>query len=356
MLRKYLSFVTVTAMLFVSLFSLMAPTTASAATLVGSSAGGLQTLSTQRKPVTFQTTSVATTTTVRKTTTTACTTTTTRRADAPTLITTTPAVIGQFKKLDPSQYYGRQLLAKSDNPDLLVAYERMVAKMDNPFSRMVTFTDLKLTFDETVQVVRYFKDDYPQAFWLPMSFEVRNLAGVGLHFGGSGTGYYITYDLYTTDAETYKRDKMSLDVAVQAFLQEFSPLMSEYELALAIHDKLCAMATYDYSKPTKTHSSDLLGVLLYGTGQCESYARAYQYLLYCCGIQCIDVYGTASTGDHIWNMVKVDGRWMMVDCTVDSKPDGVRHTWFDFTYEDIAPYIDIWTGNGFYPLPNYPKA
>ena len=98
--------------------------------------------------------------------------------------------------------------------------------------------------------------------------------------------------------------------------------MSEKDKAAALHDWLTDHAYYDL---TYTHY-DADGVLLYGTGVCESYAKAYKLLLEAVGIDCYILTGTAVSSDgttesHAWNLVKIDGKWSHVDVTWDDPID-----------------------------------
>ena len=71
--------------------------------------------------------------------------------------------------------------------------------------------------------------------------------------------------------------------------QVIKPGMSTYDRALALHDWLIYNADYD---TTYTHY-DAAGVLLHGTGVCDSYGRAYLMLCTIAGIDCIYVSGDA---------------------------------------------------------------
>ncbi len=93
---------------------------------------------------------------------------------------------------------------------------------------------------------------------------------------------------------------------------------SDYARALWFHDWLIMNANYDY---TYTYYYPD-GVLLHGTGVCQSYALAYEMLLKLVGIECLYVTGTAGGGAHGWNLVKIDGEWYHVDCTWDDPGTG----------------------------------
>lgn len=62
--------------------------------------------------------------------------------------------------------------------------------------------------------------------------------------------------------------------------------------------------------------------LIYGEGVCEAYTRTYKAILDRLGIPCICVTGVYSPKSsinepHIWNYVKIDGKWYGVDVTHD---------------------------------------
>lgn len=92
---------------------------------------------------------------------------------------------------------------------------------------------------------------------------------------------------------------------------------SDFDKALWLHDWLTAHASYD--RTYSYYSSD--GVLLRGTGVCESYAKAYQKLLLAAGVDCAYVTGKAYSGssaeNHAWNAAKLDGQWYNIDVTWD---------------------------------------
>ncbi len=105
-------------------------------------------------------------------------------------------------------------------------------------------------------------------------------------------------------------------------------LTDEWEIALWLHDWLIYNANYDY---TYTYYYPD-GVLLKGTGVCDSYTQAYNLLLNEFNIECKRL---SSEGmDHAWNLVKIDGQWCHVDVTWDDPGEGGHecHTYFGMNY------------------------
>ncbi len=109
---------------------------------------------------------------------------------------------------------------------------------------------------------------------------------------------------------------------------------SDYARALWLHDWLIYNANYDYT--FSYYYPD--GVLLKGSGVCQSYALAYQILLDKVGIESVYIRGTANGGSHGWNLVKIGGSWYHVDCTWDDPGTGGSegHSYFCLTDEQMA--------------------
>ena len=104
--------------------------------------------------------------------------------------------------------------------------------------------------------------------------------------------------------------------------------LTDKETALVLHDWLTTNATYDHyalsvEKRENTYKAE--GVLLDGTGVCDSYAQAYSYLLNKVNIQnryvVGDTYGEKDSTNHAWDLVLIDGQWQFVDVTWDD-PNG----------------------------------
>ncbi len=98
--------------------------------------------------------------------------------------------------------------------------------------------------------------------------------------------------------------------------------MTEREKAQVLHNWLIYNAHYDYTYSNYNAS----GVLIQGTGVCDSYSRAYCLLLSKVGIENKRITGIATNsagevGGHAWTLVKIDGQWYHVDCTWDDPGD-----------------------------------
>ncbi len=123
----------------------------------------------------------------------------------------------------------------------------------------------------------------------------------------------ITSEVFYTYEPQDREDKSKLPGKVLSIVEEAKALNlpSEYESALWLHDWLTHNAYYD--EPMTIHTPE--GVLLQGTGVCESYALAYQMLLHEYGLDSIYATGYSRGELHAWVLVNIDGEWTYVDPT-----------------------------------------
>lgn len=119
----------------------------------------------------------------------------------------------------------------------------------------------------------------------------------------------------------------------------------KYAVALWLHDWLVTHAYYDYTfNATYCYAPE--GVLLRGTGVCDSYAKAYVLLLQKAGIDAKRLVNY----DHAWVGAKIEGEWYHIDPTWDDPGDYVgpvsgyeNHDYFCVPDEVLAIDHDPWT-------------
>ena len=120
-------------------------------------------------------------------------------------------------------------------------------------------------------------------------------------------------------------------------------MTEEWDIALWLHDWLIYNANYDYTYSIYRPE----GVLLNGTGVCQSYAEAYELLLDEFGIE--NTLLSAFEMNHAWNLVKIDGEWCHVDCTWDDPNEGggyENHNYFGMTDKMIGA-DHVWNKNSY---------
>lgn len=266
----------------------------------------------------------------------------------PTVSSEKPAV-KTLTPLSNSNYYGRTYLSgKSNGKALVLAYDRIVAGVAN-MDKSINLNDAsnRIKISEIDEVYAAYFSDYPQHFWVTNGYKY------------SYMGDYVmtvepTYTGISKSQLSSAKDKFS--AAVTRLLTGISGSSSEYDRELAIHNRLAAACKYASS--TNCHTA--YGALVDGTAVCEGYARAFQYLCYQAGIQCLFITGSSnnpSTGSpepHAWNAVKIGGSYYHMDMTwddADNSDGGILHyAYFNVTTSQIKE--DHAIGTSGYPAPN----
>jgi len=129
--------------------------------------------------------------------------------------------------------------------------------------------------------------------------------------------------------------------------------LSETEKEACLHDTLLELVHYDKLK--KPYSHEVIGPLTQGVGVCEGIAKAFKLLCDNLGVWCITVIcGNAPEKGikyrHMWNIVKIGGKYCHVDVTFDlsvSKCGITRYDYYNisdsFIFRDHEPSL--------YPVP-----
>lgn len=250
--------------------------------------------------------------------------------------------------LDPADYYGRTLLAQESD-----AYVQVYDYIGRKFVAMETAIDLEafgLTVSEFEKIFNYYHDDHPEIFWVNPAYQYWYTPDEYYDDGtysAQGTISSIVQEyLYT--AEEVTAYQQQLETRAAELLEGITDAMPVADRERLVHDRLILSSDYDMTHAA-ANTHDLIGVMLNGTGVCESYSRAFQYLMYRCGIQTILVIGQSKDGEaHMWNAIQLDGDWYQLDVTWDdpvfqtSNPDYVGYEYYNITTAYLNQTHDIY--------------
>lgn len=104
--------------------------------------------------------------------------------------------------------------------------------------------------------------------------------------------------------------------------------MDDLDKIRAIHDKIINETTYDDSSGDESHSP--AGVALEQKAVCDGYSRMFGIMLTMIDVPVIQV--TSGAMDHAFNLVYIDGEWLLVDVTyndpVVENGQVLRHDYF----------------------------
>ena len=183
-------------------------------------------------------------------------------------------------------------------------------------------TQLGLSVNEMVSVYFTYRGDHPEAFYLPPNY---------LFSESASAVYLVIPEAFTKQSERVKYSDLA-SKRLADFKKSLGSGISDYDTVIKAHDLLMEENFYRYDSgnipSTKQSAHSLIG-WLDGTGVvCEGYAKAFQFLLNGCGIDCLYVTGTTKGQAHAWNAVKCDSEWFWVDTTFNDQknlPGGYYH-------------------------------
>ncbi len=206
--------------------------------------------------------------------------------------------------------------------------------LDEQVKRLNTNIELYnfgVPIEEFQRVLQYYYDDHPETFWLNRGYSY-------MYYESDGVRYiYSMSQTYEYTAAQLSQYQQKLEARAEELLEGITDAMPQVQREQLVHDRLITSSKYDLTLAA-AHTHDLIGVMLNGTGVCESYSRAFQYLMYRCGIPVALVTGVTESGEsHMWNAIKIDGSWYQVDVTWDDpvfsdpRPHYIEYTYFNLT-------------------------
>ncbi len=192
-------------------------------------------------------------------------------------------------------------------------------------------------FDTVVKIIRAITYDHPDLFYYE-------------NFSMCGNVVNLKYCATAEESEVLMR---RIEEAVPRYLDGIDDSMSAYDVALRLHINVINSVDYDSIMLDREEEAggpadgkidylrSICGVFLNGKAVCAGYARAMQYLLQKCGVECAYVSGyiIEESGEksdrHAWNILKVDGDYYYLDTTWDDSSNTiqeVRKTSYGFDY------------------------
>lgn len=125
--------------------------------------------------------------------------------------------------------------------------------------------------------------------------------------------------IFETPAQNEKAMAL-MQEKINEYVELASQFESPLEKLLAVHDKMVEKCEYDPAYPNESPASHhAYGIFKNNTAVCQGYAQAYYMILRELGIE-VDFCLSISIM-HIWNYVKIDGKWYHVDVTWDDPDD-----------------------------------
>ena len=115
---------------------------------------------------------------------------------------------------------------------------------------------------------------------------------------------------YSDDKATVEKNMKALDDATEEILLCINGNMSDFDKIMTVHDYM--VLNYHYDKTGLNHS---ILIMTGKEGVCSSYAFAFKYMMDILNIEC--TYVSSTEMNHMWNLVKLKGKWYHIDLTWD---------------------------------------
>lgn len=122
------------------------------------------------------------------------------------------------------------------------------------------------------------------------------------------------------DTQNLRQLIHEVEVAADIILSRLTPSMSDYDKYWEIAKKLCEETAFDYTFPQVPmreflDESGVYGALVNRLSVCQGFSQTYDYLCKRAGLFSLVISGSTSTGDHAWNIIKLDDGYYHVDTT-----------------------------------------
>lgn len=178
----------------------------------------------------------------------------------------------------------------------------------------------KITFtysgsEDIQKILKAVEKDNPQFFYLDKS--AIQMAGIGKN--ASITPPYL-YDKKTAEM-LYEKLNAAADKLLAGIIKEG---MNDFEKVTAVHDYLTGNVMYNFSALVSKIAFDahsIEGPLLKRCAVCEGIAKTFAWLMTKLEIPVLCVSGASvidgQKGNHMWNMVGLDGTYYHLDATWD---------------------------------------
>lgn len=218
---------------------------------------------------------------------------------------------------------GREILSDMPGGDTLIyVYDRLCEGIAS-YETSVSISDgvHTISASELSTVYRMMLSDHPEFFYCYSGYGY-SMTSKGIYAVNPG------YDMTKDKAESAAAE---LDAAAEKLCDGLYGL-SDYEISLALHDRVANAVDYQIS----SNDQNAYGALVEGYSVCAGYSAAYQYLMNKMGIPAFTVTGDANapllgaSGPHAWNMVLLDGDWYLTDVTWDDQTSSSNHIFHEY--------------------------
>ncbi|MBQ9303278.1 transglutaminase domain-containing protein [Butyrivibrio sp.] len=212
-------------------------------------------------------------------------------------------------------YYG--MLSTSEKEVYAQVYANAIAYEDSfvPVSQV--------SVEDVIDIMEAVYSDHPELFYLSTKY--------GYLYTSADNCVQITLK-YNDLINDISSSTASFENVANQIINAASELSSDYEKEKYVHDAIAKICNYNENSSL---SQSAYSTLVNGSSVCAGYSRAFQYIMTKLNIPTYFVTGTA-TGNHAWNMVKLDDGYYNVDLTWDDQDEGIIYNYFNLSDADFS--------------------
>lgn len=187
--------------------------------------------------------------------------------------------------------------------------------------------------DEVGKILRYVAMENPQLLQIGWSY-----LDWQLKYVDNDNWLIESIELeYTRTDKNLAKIKDSFDKKAAEIIKNAKKKDTDYERLKYIYDAIQFNTVYEdqdyHNEKCNTQKYSVFNAdscLVHKKAICSGYSMTFCYLAQAIGYDCICVNGDTNVGDHMWNAVKLDGKWYLVELTWD---DDYKEKSKNFNYD-----------------------
>ncbi len=181
----------------------------------------------------------------------------------------------------------------------------------------------QVSVEDVMEIIEAVYSDHPELFYLSTKY--------GYLYTSTDNCVQITLE-YNDLINDIDSNTSAFEDAANQIIEVANELSSDYEKEKYVHDAIAKICNYNENCSL---SQSAYSALVNGSSVCAGYSRAFQYIMTKLNIPTYFVTGT-STGNHAWNMVKLDDGYYNVDLTWDDQDSGIIYNYFNLSDADFS--------------------
>ena len=217
-----------------------------------------------------------------------------------------------FAQITKDQYYARSTLSGNELEFYDSCYNGALDLSDD-----IDVSDYGVDLDSAATILSELFIDSPELYFIDFQKELDCL-------DNTVTGVHFKYNYPYNEVFNFNLQLRKESSSILGLLTED---MTEYEKVKTIYLYLGETIEYDtdsannilngVNSKAAMESQTIIGGLLNKKAVCSGIARSLEYMLYQIDIPCYCVIGQVNGVNHIWNILKIDGKWYYADLTKD---------------------------------------